>query len=175
MRYGEGCSSATGATTRASEPVAYPFGHGLSYTSFAYDDLSVAQTGSVDGGDLAVTVSCRVRNTGDRAGREIVQLYVGDPEASVARPPRELKGFASITLEPGADGRVEFTLGVREFAYWSVRDGGWLVEAGDFTVEIGASSRDIRLTESITDRRHGAAPAAHRNVHIGGMAGRPGG
>ena len=150
VRYGEGVFVGYRGYDASEQPVAYPFGHGLSYTSFAYDDLAVAQTGSVDGGDLGVAVSCRVRNTGDRAGREIVQLYVGDPEASVARPPRELKGFATITLEPGADGRVEFTLGVREFAYWSVRDGCWLVEAGAFTVEIGASSRDIRLTESIT-------------------------
>ena len=111
VRYGEGVFVGYRGYDASERAVAYPFGHGLSYTSFGYDELSVSRTGSVDGGDLAVTVSCRVRNTGDRAGREIVQLYVGDPEASVARPPRELKGFASITLEPGADGQVEFTLG----------------------------------------------------------------
>ena len=150
VRYGEGVFVGYRGYDAAEREVAYPFGHGLSYTSFDYADPTVSRTGSVDAGDLAVTVSCRVRNTGDRAGREVVQLYVGDPAASVARPPRELKGFASITLEPGAQGRVEFVLGAREFAYWSTRDRGWLVEAGEFTLQIGASARDIRLSETIT-------------------------
>ena len=159
VRYGEGVFVGYRGYDASERDVSYPFGHGLSYTSFDYDDLSVSQAGSVDGGDLLVTVSCRVRNTGDRAGREVVQLYVGDPVASVARPPRELKGFDSVTLEPGADGRVELTLDSRAFAFWSSRDGGWLVEAGEFTVAIGASSRDIRLTETITIE---AAPPARR-------------
>jgi beta-glucosidase len=150
VRYGEGVFVGYRGYDASERAVAYPFGHGLSYTTFDYDGLSVTRTGSVDAGDLAVTVSCRVRNTGDRAGREIVQLYLGDPQASVARPPRELKGFGSLTLEPGAEGQVEFTLGPREFAFWSARDGRWLVEAGEFTVQVGASSRDIRLTESVT-------------------------
>lgn len=150
VRYGEGVFVGYRGYDASEQEVAYPFGHGLSYTSFGYDDLALTSTGSVDGGDLAVTVSCRVANTGDRAGREVVQLYIGDPQASVARPPRELKGFDSITLDAGADGRVEFTLGAREFAYWSTRDRRWLVEGGRFTVEIGASSRDIRLTGPVT-------------------------
>ena len=149
VRYGEGVFVGYRGYDASEQEVAYPFGHGLSYTSFDYDELSVTRTGSADGGDLAVAVGCRVRNTGDRAGREVAQLYVGDPQASVARPPRELKGFGSITLEPGAEERVEFTLGARDFAYWSTRDAGWLVEAGEFTLHIGSSSRDIRLTGAV--------------------------
>jgi beta-glucosidase len=150
VRYGEGVFVGYRGYDASERAVAYPFGHGLSYTRFCYDELSVTQAGSVDAGDLTVTVGCRVRNAGDRAGQEIVQLYVGDPESAVARPPRELKGFAKIALERGADGRVEFSLGSREFAHWSARDGGWLVEPGDFTIHIGASSRDIRLTGTLT-------------------------
>ncbi len=150
VRYGEGVFVGYRGYDAAERAVAYPFGHGLSYTSFGYDELSVAVAGSVDAGDLAVTVSCRVRNTGDRAGREIVQLYVGDPAVTVARPPRELKGFTKVTLEPGAEQRVEFDLDGRAFAYWSPRDHDWVVEAGDFTIQIGASSRDLRLAETIT-------------------------
>jgi beta-glucosidase len=149
VRYGEGVFVGYRGYDATGHDVAYPFGHGLSYTTFGYDDLQVSRSGSVDAGDLVVTVSCRVRNTGDRAGREIVQLYVGDPESSVARPPKELKGFAKIALEPGIEERFTFALGVRDFAYWSSRDRDWVVEAGEFVVAVGASSRDIRLSERI--------------------------
>jgi beta-glucosidase len=134
----------------ADRPVAYPFGHGLTYTSFRYHDLRVTQAGSADAGDLAVTVRCIVANTGGRSGQEVVQLYVGDPTAAVARPPRELKAFAKAGLEPGAEREVVFRLTARDLSYWSVTHRRWVLEPGEFRIAVGASSRDIRLTASIT-------------------------
>jgi deazaflavin-dependent oxidoreductase (nitroreductase family) len=122
--------------------VRYPFGHGLSYTTFTYSDLEVSGTGTV-------TVSCTVTNTGARAGREVVQLYVGDPDAAVRRPVRELRGFDKVTLEPGGSTRVTFILSGRDFAYWDVATDAWRLEGGDFVIEVGASSRDIRLHATI--------------------------
>ena len=98
-----------------------PFGFGLSYTSFRIDDVDVSIAGSVAGGDLAVTVTASVTNTGQRAGAEVVQVYVGDTEASVARPLRELKGFAKVHLEPGETQQVSCQLDERAFAFWSTR------------------------------------------------------
>ena len=92
VRYGEGVFVGYRGYDALDREVSYPFGHGLSYTSFEYADLQVAVSGRVEDGDLAVEVTCRVANTGPRRGKEVVQLYVGDVEASVARPPRELKG-----------------------------------------------------------------------------------
>jgi beta-glucosidase len=120
--------------------VGHPFGHGLSYTRFDYAELEA----TVDGG--GVDVSCRVTNAGDRGGKEVVQLYVGDPVASVARPPRELKAFAKVDLEPGASTTVSFRLEARDLSYWS---GGWVLEPGEFTLAVGASSRDLRLETAV--------------------------
>jgi beta-glucosidase len=125
--------------------VRYPFGHGLSYTTFEYTDLDVQVVDAVGG---AVRVSCTVTNTGAVAGREVVQLYVGDPEAAVRRPVRELRGFEKITLGSGESTRVVFELESRDFAYWDVV-AGWRREGGEFVIEVGASSRDIRLLRSI--------------------------
>jgi beta-glucosidase len=126
--------------------VRYPFGHGLSYTTFAYTDLDVRVTDAAAG---TVGVSCTVTNTGARAGREVVQLYVGDPDAAVRRPVRELRGFDKIMLEPGASTRVSFDLISRDFAYWDIVAGAWRREGGEFVLELGASSRDIRLGATI--------------------------
>lgn len=125
-------------------PVAHPFGHGLSYTEFAYSALTV----EVDGTDL--TVGATVTNTGARAGREVVQLYVGDPECTVARPPAELRGFAKVALEPGRSRRVTFALTARDLSYWSTARGGWTLEPGEFEIAVGASSRDLRLCRTVT-------------------------
>ena len=97
--------------------VSYPFGHGLSYTRFDYADLSVTVSGRPEDGDLAVEVTCRITNAGDRAGKEVVQLYVGDPEAAVARPVRELKAFAKVDLGPGESNVVMFRLSARDLSY----------------------------------------------------------
>ncbi|HEQ71751.1 MAG TPA: glycosyl hydrolase, partial [Spirochaetia bacterium] len=130
--------------------VMFPFGHGLSYTEFAYRDLSVSaetidETGSV-------TVSCAVTNTGRRFGKEIVQLYVADPEATVIRPPRELKGFTKVALDPGETKTVSFTLDFRAFAFFHPARHCWTAESGRFDILIGASSRDIRLRGSVMMR-----------------------
>jgi beta-glucosidase len=129
--------------------VSYPFGHGLSYTTFAYSDLVVKTCGSHEHGDLKISLSCRVTNCGARAGKEVIQVYVGDLQASVMRPPRELKAFAKVSLDPGASTTVAFELGSRELSFWSVRAHDWLLEAGQFELAVGASSRDLRLTATV--------------------------
>ena len=131
-------------------PVAYPFGHGLSYTTFEYADLAVAADGS--------SVTFTVTNTGPVAGSETAQVYVRDVESSVDRPAHELKGFAKIVLEPGASQTVTVALDVRAFAYWSLRESRWVVEAGEFEIQVGSSSRDIRLTATFTSPGDGVLP-----------------
>ena len=150
VRYGEGVFVGYRGYDGLDRQVAYPFGHGLSYSTFSYSRLRVTQAGSADGGDLAVTVRCTVANTGGRAGAEVVQVYVGDPAAAVARPPRELKAFAKITLEPGAEREVTVTLTARDLSYWSALHRRWVLEPGEFRICVGASSRDIRLSAAIT-------------------------
>lgn len=124
----------------AQMEVLFPFGHGLSYTTFAYRDLDLRLS------DSAVTATFRVKNTGAVSGKETVQLYVHDVHASVFRPDQELKGFAKLQLAPGEEQEICLTLGPRAFAFYDVGSREWAVEAGDFEIRIGASSRDIRLT-----------------------------
>jgi hypothetical protein len=125
----------------------FPFGHGLSYTRFDYSDLELgSETVATDG---ALTVSCRVRNAGERAGREIVQLYLGDPVASVTRPVRELRGFVRVPLEAGAGARLTFRIPADLFAFTGP-DLVRIVEPGRIEVQIAASSADIRLRASCT-------------------------
>ncbi|MFF8765786.1 glycoside hydrolase family 3 C-terminal domain-containing protein [Nocardiopsis dassonvillei] len=123
--------------------VAFPFGHGLSYTSFAYSDLELEQDGA------GITAHLTVTNTGDRAGREVVQFYVAKPDSAVSRAPRELKGFTGVTLEPGRSERVSVLLSREDLAYWEVRADRWVVEGGEYVVSAGASSRDLRATAAI--------------------------
>jgi beta-glucosidase len=120
----------------------FPFGHGLSYTSFDYGTLEVDRDGD------RVVAYIDVTNTGDRAGKEVVQLYVCDVESSVPRPPRELKAFEKVALDPGETRNVRFVLGDRAFQFWGER--GWTLEPGEFRLECGSSSRDIRTTATIT-------------------------
>jgi beta-glucosidase len=150
VRYGEGVFAGYRGYDALDRQVAYPFGHGLSYCTFSYRGLRVSQAGSADAGDLAVTVRCTIANTGGRAGAEVVQVYVSDPVAAVARPPRELKAFAKISLEPGAGQEVTFTLTARDLSYWSAIHRRWVLEPGEFRIGVGASSRDIRLSAAIT-------------------------
>ena len=132
---------------RKKMDVLFPFGHGLSYTTFAYTNLRLSADRIRDTDTL--TVSVDVTNTGKRAGKTVVQLYVGDRECEVFRPVRELKDFAKISLEPGETKTVTFTLSKRAFAYWNVKLHDWFVESGAFTVEIGRSSRDIALSAEV--------------------------
>jgi beta-glucosidase len=149
VRYGEGVFVGYRGYDALGREVSYPFGHGLSYTSFEYDDLQAHISGRVEDGDLAVDVTCRVANSGRRRGKEVVQLYVGDPEASVARPPRELKAFAKVDLDAGQTETLTFRLDARDLSYWSPAAADWVLEAGEFTLAIGASSRDLRLSVTI--------------------------
>ena len=130
--------------------VAFPFGYGLSYTSFALSDLEVATSGSVATNDLAAAVSVTVTNTGTTAGSHVVQVYVSDPVASLPRPPRELKGFTKVALDAGASKRVSIDLDQRAFSFWLESLHRWVVEAGDFVVAVGHDSRDLPLTRTIT-------------------------
>ena len=122
--------------------VTYPFGHGLSYTSFGYTDLRLSS------GAEGVTARVRVTNTGDRAGREVVQFYVGKPDSSVRRAPRELKAFATVDLTPGESADVEVLIRRDDLAHWDERI-GWTVEDGSYEVSAAASSRDLRATGTV--------------------------
>ena len=125
--------------TRKVEPQ-FPFGYGLSYTTFKYADLKTEKRGET------VVVSLTLTNSGAVAGAEVVQFYVGQPTATVERPLRELKGFSKVFLKPGESRRVEIVLDRRAFAFWDTNSHGWKVEPGKFVIEAGSSSRDIRLT-----------------------------
>ena len=124
--------------------VLYPFGHGLSYTTFAYRDLK-ADKAEMDDTDT-LTVTLKVKNTGDRAGKEVVQLYMQPGQGSVMRPVRELKGFAKIELQPGEEKEVSFTLDKRSFAYYNTQLHDWHVETGEYTLWAARSSRDLVLS-----------------------------
>jgi beta-glucosidase len=127
------------------EPL-FPFGHGLSYTHFEYSDLALEQRRWEGEGSLGVSFT--LTNTGPRDGAEVVQLYVGDPECSVPRPLRELRAFEKRFLRAGESARISLRLSARDLAYFCESPFGWRAEPGDFDVEIGSSSRDIRLRES---------------------------
>lgn len=120
----------------------FPFGHGLSYTSFLIEPagVDVARSGARD---PSVAVKVKVSNTGKRAGAEVVQLYVRDMECPVPRPPRELKGFARVTLAPGESRIVALPLDFRSFAFWHPERKAWVAEPGSFVVSVGRSSRDV--------------------------------
>ncbi|MFC9701908.1 glycoside hydrolase family 3 C-terminal domain-containing protein [Streptomyces sp. NPDC056943] len=141
VRYAEGVFVGyRGYDARRCE-VAFPFGHGLSYTTFAYSGLRADH----DEDRGTIKVSLAVANTGDRAGREIVQIYdAGPADSAVARPPRELRGFTSVFLAPGESREVTVELTRGDLAYYSEREGGWRVEGGVHRLEAGSSSRDIR-------------------------------
>ena len=123
--------------------VLFPFGYGLSYTTFEYSNLRLSAQEIRDTDELTVTVT--VKNTGSRAGKAVAQLYVGDVESDAIRPLRELKGFAKVALEPGESRDVTFTLNKRSFASWNEKIHDWHVESGDFTIQVGASSRELPL------------------------------
>lgn len=125
------------------EPV-FPFGHGLSYTTFELSGLEISE-----GTDRALRVSCLVRNSGRRAGSEILQVYVAPPRCSVPRPPRELKGFAKVVLEPGQSRRVQLALRRSALAFYETGSATWKIEPGRYEIQVGCSSHDIRLRGSV--------------------------
>ena len=143
VRYGEGLFVGyRWFDARQIEP-AYAFGHGLSYTSFDYRDLDVRATEA----GLAATLT--VTNTGAVAGREVVQLYTALPDTTVQRAPRELKGFTTVSLAPGESATVRIDVALGDLEFWDIRTGSWAIEGGSYRVEVGASSRDIRLSAEV--------------------------
>lgn len=128
-------------------PVRFPFGHGLSYTSFEYTDLQLSKESTEY--REPVTVSLKVKNTGKMAGKEIVQLYVSDKTGSAVRPVKELKGFVKVYLKPGEEKTVQMKLDKRSFAWYSTELSGWYTATGDYEILVGASSRDIRLRKTV--------------------------
>ncbi len=144
VHYGEGIFIGYRYYDEKQMPVEFPFGHGLSYTTFAYSNARVSAPTfkDVDG----LTVSVEVTNTGARAGKEIVQVYVHDRQSKLVRPQKELKGFAKVDLQPGETKTVSIPLDFRAFAYYHPGYHQWITEAGAFDILIGASSADIRGT-----------------------------
>lgn len=129
-------------------PVQFPFGHGLSYTTFSYGDINLAKEKIHDSETVEVTI--KIENTGRVSGAEVVQLYLKDDESHLIRPVHELKGFEKVFLEPGEKKEIRFELSQRDFSYYNPNRGGWNVESGEFTVRIGSSSRDIRSERKLT-------------------------
>ncbi|MDO3409325.1 glycoside hydrolase family 3 C-terminal domain-containing protein [Saccharibacillus sp. CPCC 101409] len=152
---------------KAVEPL-FPFGFGLSYTTFAYSDLKLGAASAA--ADEGVEVSVKVTNTGGVKGKEVAQLYVRDVESAVDRPQRELKGFEKVELEPGESTTVYFALDRRAFAYYDVQKSGWRVESGVFEVSVGSSSRELALTAEVQIEGDEPKPEPiHRNSLIGDL------
>ncbi|WP_340681901.1 glycoside hydrolase family 3 C-terminal domain-containing protein [Amycolatopsis coloradensis] len=145
VRYGEGVMVGYRYYETAEVAVRYPFGHGLSYTTFETAGLTVTATG-----DDSATVAVTVTNTGTRAGKHVVQVYVATNAAPVRTPARELRAFAKISLEPGETRRVELTLDRRSFAWYDVELSRWVVSPGDYTVQIGRSAAHIVAEALVT-------------------------
>ena len=145
-RYSEGIFVGYRHHDKSNVAPLFPFGHGLSYTTFDYSDIKVGKA-EIKAGQTQ-TIDVQVKNSGRREGAEVVQLYVQDVKASVERPAKELKGFAKISLKPGESKRVQFGLNDRSLAYYDAAQKKWVVEPGEFKVLVGSSSRDIRVTAS---------------------------
>ena len=145
VRYGEGALVGYRYHETVDIPARYPFGHGLSYTTFTYSDLSVAAVGT----DQA-TVHVTVTNEGDCAGADVAQIYVAAPQGPVRAPVRELRAFQKVTLEPGESRRLTFDLDRRAFAYYDITGSRWAVTPGEYAIELGRSSHDIAARGAIT-------------------------
>lgn len=146
--------------------VAFPFGHGLSYTTFEYSNIKLS-TDKITEKDT-VTVSVDIKNTGDIAGKEVVQIYVKDNTGICPCPVKELKGFEKIYLEPGETKTVEICLDSRSFAHYNVDTSGWFTGSGDYDILAGASSRDIRLSATLNIESSQQLPLkVHMNTTLG--------
>ncbi len=131
----------------AKKNVLFPFGFGLSYTTFEYSDIKLSESEIKD--NETVTVSFKIKNTGDMDGAEIAQVYVADKESTIFRPEKELRAFTKVFIKAGEEKEVSVTLGKRAFAYYNTNIGDWHVETGEFAVLVGSSSRDIRLEAAV--------------------------
>lgn len=153
-------------------PVAYPFGYGLSYTTFAYSDLRLDKETMTDSDTLHVSFD--ITNTGSVAGKEIVQLYIRDLTGSTNRPLKELKGFEKVSLEPGETKTVTIELDYRSFAWYSTNLGDWYAAGGSYEILIGASSRDIQLLSKVTLKTARVLPLhVHKNTTLGELCRNP--
>ncbi len=153
VRYGEGPFIGYRGLDAMDAAVTYPFGHGLTYTTFAYENLLVEATPVTADTPMdaeVVRVSLTVRNTGSREGVAVPQIYIGRPDSELRRAPRELAGFERITLAPGASAKVEFSINRREISHWAIDRSEWAVEPGALRVYAGASSRDLPLQADVT-------------------------
>jgi beta-glucosidase len=148
VHYGEGLFIGYRYYDVKEMPVLFPFGHGLSYTTFTYSNARVSAQNFKDVDGLTVTVD--VTNTGKVAGKEIVQVYVHDHESGLVRPEKELKGFAKLELQPGETRSVSIKLDFRAFAYYHPEYKQWITEDGDFEILIAASATDIRESLAVT-------------------------
>ncbi|MDX1357541.1 MAG: glycoside hydrolase family 3 C-terminal domain-containing protein [Clostridia bacterium] len=138
---------------KAKKEVLFPFGFGLSYTEFEYSDLKVNH---LNGYEYEVSVT--VKNVGKRAGAEVVQLYIKNPDSDIYKADKELRDFGKIQLEPDESGELVLSLNERSFAFYNINIPGWHVEKGDYTIQIGSSSRDIRLEHVISVNSNYNAP-----------------
>ena len=152
--------------------VAFPFGYGLSYTTFAYSNLKLSMENPTE--KDTVMVSADVTNTGKSAGKEVVQLYIRDLTGSAIRPEKELKGFEKVFLEPGETKTVTMELNKRSFAWYNTELHDWFAASGDYEILVGASSRDIRLTETLHLNSNQRLPMhVHMNTTLGDLLRNP--
>ncbi len=153
-------------------PVRYPFGYGLSYTTFEYSDLQLSADKIKDTDTLKVTL--KVKNTGDRAGKEIVQLYVADKTGAACRPVKELKNFVKVELQPQEEKTVEMELDKRSFAWYNAQIHDWYAASGEYEILAAASSRDIRLKKTVYVESTTELPIhVHMNTTIGELLENP--
>ena len=152
--------------------MAFPFGYGLSYTTFAYSNLKLSMENPTE--KDTVMVSADVTNTGKSAGKEVVQLYIRDLTGSAIRPEKELKGFEKVFLEPGETKTVTMELNKRSFAWYNTELHDWFAASGDYEILVGASSRDIRLTETLHLNSSQRLPMhVHMNTTLGDLLRNP--
>jgi beta-glucosidase len=147
VRYGEGMFVGYRYYDTVAHEVQYPFGHGLSYTTFDLSALATTVTG--EGADVSVRVGLDVANTGSVAGQEVVQVYVAPLGSPRLRPAHELRAFTKVALEPGKSTTISFDLESRAFARWEPLIGDWVVDSGTYEIQVGVSSRDIRLSSRV--------------------------
>ena len=172
VHYGEGIFVGYRYYDTKEMPVLFPFGHGLGYTEFAYDDLRFDRESLC--GEETLEIRFRIRNTGDREGSEAPQVYVHKKDSVISRARQELKGFEKEVLAAGEEREVVIRLDRRSFAWYDEEAKAWCVEPGDYEILVGASSRDIRLrgvvtrTDSVLEHW-----VCHRNTTLGEIMSRP--
>jgi len=148
VKYSEGIFLGYRAYDKSGTKPLFPFGYGLSYTTFAYQNLSISPESF--SGDQPVTVSFDLTNTGKRKGAEVAEVYVGDKNSSVPRPVKELKGFAKVELDPGETKHLAVTLDRRSFSYYDVKNSRWIAQPGEFDIYVGRSAEQLELTGKVT-------------------------